>query len=371
MLLIALLLAAARIPAMARPMSCDNEQLTAYDSLLVLAPHPDDEMLGFAGLVDAYRRQGKPVRVVVVTDGDAYCEACALWKNGALAGETCNALDLSNLATPEVDSFAEVRRDESRAAAALLRLSAPDFLAYPDTGLAAAWANFEAGNPDQALHRSDFSACQACGDCGGYGAGPALGLTAATLQASLHALIAGMPPGTLVASTHWLDGHGDHAALGRFTKALAASAQPPRAAAFAVIHAHTPKQANHPDCWYPAPGAAECPCTEAERALAEPRWWDAQARDRVLPDQPARLPDDVDYGEEQQLCLAPELLEPEPPLKQSIIAAYASQLGTLAREGELPAAVVGIMDCNGYLASFARSTEAFVLLTASDQHPRQ
>src|ERR671928_999451 len=79
--------------------SCDNDALTAYPALLVLAPHPDDEALGFTGLVDAYLRAGKPVHVVVVTDGDAYCEACALWKNSSMAGPTCTAAELSNFAT--------------------------------------------------------------------------------------------------------------------------------------------------------------------------------------------------------------------------------------------------------------------------------
>ena len=158
--------------------ACDNEALTGFDGLLVLAPHPDDEMLGFAGLVDAFRRQGKPVRVVVVTDGDAFCGACTLWKNGALVGPGCDALELSNLATPEVDSFAEVRRSESAAAAAVLGLPAPQFLGYPDTGLAAAWAAREAGSMETPLHRSDFSACDGCEDCAGYGVGPQLELSA-------------------------------------------------------------------------------------------------------------------------------------------------------------------------------------------------
>src|SRR5205085_9483181 len=97
--------------------SCDNDALTAYPALLVIAPHPDDETLGFAGLIDAYARAGKPVSVVVVTDGDAYCEACRFWKNGSVAGPMCTAAELSNFATPEIDSFAEVRRSESAAAA--------------------------------------------------------------------------------------------------------------------------------------------------------------------------------------------------------------------------------------------------------------
>src|SRR5688572_712201 len=90
--------------------ACGNAALTSYPALLVLAPHPDDETLGFAGLIDAYRRAGKPVSVVVVTDGDAYCEACRFWKNSTRSGPTCSAEDLSNFATAEIDSFGEIRR---------------------------------------------------------------------------------------------------------------------------------------------------------------------------------------------------------------------------------------------------------------------
>src|SRR5919109_522605 len=71
--------------------SCENDALTAYPALLVLAPHPDDEALGFTGLIDAYLQAGKPVQVVVVTDGDAYCEACRVWKNSSVAGPMCSA----------------------------------------------------------------------------------------------------------------------------------------------------------------------------------------------------------------------------------------------------------------------------------------
>src|SRR2546428_6283181 len=39
--------------------------------LLVLAPHPDDEVLGAAGLIEAARRRGADVRVIVATDGGA------------------------------------------------------------------------------------------------------------------------------------------------------------------------------------------------------------------------------------------------------------------------------------------------------------
>src|SRR5688572_23399293 len=62
----------AAAPAVEAPPAprCANPELTRFDRLLVLAPHPDDEVLGFAGLITAYRDQGKPVEVVVTTDGD-------------------------------------------------------------------------------------------------------------------------------------------------------------------------------------------------------------------------------------------------------------------------------------------------------------
>src|SRR5688572_22521634 len=148
---------------------CDDATLTGYDALLVLGPHPDDELLAFGGLTAAYHALGKPVTVIVTTDGDAYCDACRLWKHGTVQGPSCDAADLSNLATPEVDSFGEVRRGESMAAQAALGTPPPHFLGYPDTGLAAAWRNATAGNPDRPLRRSDFSMCADCETCrGGY-----------------------------------------------------------------------------------------------------------------------------------------------------------------------------------------------------------
>jgi LmbE family N-acetylglucosaminyl deacetylase len=355
----------ATAPTLAPPPApaCDDDELLGYDALVVFGPHPDDEVLGFGGLSAAYHALGKPVSVVVVTDGDAYCDACRLWKSSSTTGATCTASELSNLATPEVDSFGEVRRSESAAAAAALSLPAPTFYGYPDTGLAAAWANRERGELDRPLRRSDFGHCTSCETCtGGYGEGPATELTAATLLASMRAQIAATPGRTLLATTHWLDGHPDHAALGRFVRLLAAEASPPRAVAYGVIHAHTPKGTAHPDCWYPAPAAVACPCAgEQGCATADPGWVAALAAHRQRPEWPAALPDDADYGAEKQLCLAPELWQGESPRKLAAVRSYRSQLGTVARAGSHPPGLSGIMDCNGYLVSFARRTEAFVL----------
>jgi LmbE family N-acetylglucosaminyl deacetylase len=364
--------ASAPAPKLAAPPEpvCRNEALTAYDALLVLAPHPDDEVLAFGGLTAAYHALGKPVTVVVSTDGDAYCEACRLWKHGTVRGPSCDALDLSNFATPEVDSFGEVRRGESAAAQAALGTPPPLFLGYPDTGLAAAWRNLGAGELERPLRRSDFSRCADCETCtGGYGEGPETSLSAATLMATLRERLAAGPERTLVATTHWLDGHPDHAALGRFVRRLNAELSRPRAVAYGVIHAHTPKTTAHPDCWYPAPAALACPCAGAEGcATADPTWVASLARHRFRPDWPAALPDDADYGEESQLCLPAGLYRGESARKLLAVRSYGSQLGTRARSGRHRAGLSGMMDCNGYLTSFVRRTEAFVLETPGESH---
>ena len=348
-------------PGAAATTSCDNESLTAYPALLVLAPHPDDETLGFAGLIDAYLRAGKPVSVVVVTDGDAYCEACRFWKNSTVAGPMCTAEELSNFATPEIDSFAEVRRSESAAAAKILGLSPPRFLGYPDTGLGAAWRNLDQGKTAEPLRRSDFSNCTSCETCG-YGEGPRTTLTADTLAASLRELIAAAPDGALIATTHWLDGHPDHAALGNFVRRLNDEHAHPHPIAYAVIHAHTKNTANA-DCWSPAPAAPDCPCMNDEtKALADPGWVARNAGARFRPTMPAALPNDAEYGEAKQFCLPERLYLGDDAVKLKAVRAYASQRGRLARNGSHPAALNGIIDCSGYLTSFVRRTEAFVLV---------
>src|SRR5438128_12463190 len=39
------------------------------ERLLVLAPHPDDEVIGCGGLLAHHLHDGRPTRVVIVTDG--------------------------------------------------------------------------------------------------------------------------------------------------------------------------------------------------------------------------------------------------------------------------------------------------------------
>lgn len=342
---------------------CGNERLSGFDGLLVIAPHPDDEVLGFAGLIDAYSSQGKPVEIIVATDGDAYCDACRFWKSGSVSGPTCSAADLSNFSTEAVDSFAEVRRAESAAAAAIVGANPPSFLGYPDAGLAAAWANWKSGEPDKALRRSDFSACASCESCGaGYGAGPETGFSAASLVETLTRTIASSKDNALLATTHWQDDNGDHAALGEFVRLVNAKLGGTRSIAYSVIHGHGPADTGGSDCSYPAPRALACPCGFEACASKDPHWLASLRSHRFRPEWPAALPEGADYGAVEHLCLPEKMYRGDEPVKQRAIESYASQLGFALRGGRLPPGLGGLMDCSGYLLSFVRRTEAFVVV---------
>src|SRR5262249_47242684 len=79
--------------------------LPAGTRAVVIAPHPDDEVLAAAGLIARLAADGDAVSVVFVTSGDGYHEAAGI------APETCpqDAWTLRQLAA--------VRQEEARTAA--------------------------------------------------------------------------------------------------------------------------------------------------------------------------------------------------------------------------------------------------------------
>jgi LmbE family N-acetylglucosaminyl deacetylase len=100
-------------------------EFRADDRLLVLAPHPDDEVLATGGLIQVARAARVPVRVLVATDGDnnpwpqRWLER--RWRIGDDARRRWGAR----------------RRDEARKALARLGVAddAMHFLGWPDQGL--------------------------------------------------------------------------------------------------------------------------------------------------------------------------------------------------------------------------------------------
>ena len=138
--------------------------------LLVLAPHPDDEALGAAGLVEVAVRSGAQVHVVVATDGEAGPDRTG------------------------VPDLAGARRAETRRALAALGLG-PDavvFLGYADGSLAGSWTEAWTARP--------------------RGMEPT---SAGVIVDALRAALRNAAPDMVIAPMA-LDAHPDHRALNRF-----------------------------------------------------------------------------------------------------------------------------------------------------------
>ena len=89
------------------------DALVGRGGLVVVAPHPDDESLGCGGLIAAARAAGRPVQLVVISDG-------------------CGSHTHSRLYPPE--TLRALREAETLRAVAILGLAAEDvtFLRLPD-----------------------------------------------------------------------------------------------------------------------------------------------------------------------------------------------------------------------------------------------
>jgi LmbE family N-acetylglucosaminyl deacetylase len=112
--------------------------------IVIFAPHPDDEVIGCAGVIQHALAKGRSVRIVFTTNGDGYPLAVA-----TLLGKP----------EPELtrDDFARLgatRKDETIAAANVLGLDASRllFLGYPDGLMAKVPAPY-----NRAAAHADFS----------------------------------------------------------------------------------------------------------------------------------------------------------------------------------------------------------------------
>jgi LmbE family N-acetylglucosaminyl deacetylase len=110
--------AAAALPAM--------PPIAPTDSLLIVAPHPDDESLCCAGLIHSARQAGAKVAIVWITDGDAF-----RW----------DAMVMDHAVRPRPQSYrrlASIRAAEARTAARDLGVppGSTYFLGFPDRGVA-------------------------------------------------------------------------------------------------------------------------------------------------------------------------------------------------------------------------------------------
>lgn len=106
-------------------------KLTPSDRVLVLAPHPDDEVLGCGGIIQQCVFLNIPVQVVYFTYGDNNEWSFLIYRKHAV------------LAPSAVKQMGQVRHDEAVAAAAAMGLGSNQltFLGYPDFGTLHIWLN--------------------------------------------------------------------------------------------------------------------------------------------------------------------------------------------------------------------------------------
>lgn len=99
-------------------------ELQASDRILVLVPHPDDDILSTAGTIQQALEKGLPVEVVFFTNGDYNETSFALYRKEI------------NLTTAESFRLGETRREEAIAAQGILGVQPEQiiFLGYPDGG---------------------------------------------------------------------------------------------------------------------------------------------------------------------------------------------------------------------------------------------
>lgn len=181
-------LSAAALPA--------AQRLVAGDRVLVVAPHPDDEVLCCAGMVLQAHEAGAQVWIVYVTAGDAFeLDAILLERKVWTSGEPMLELGRRRL-------------DEARSAAAMLGVAHDHVvvLGFPDRGLRA----LVDGDPKK-LFRSRFTLRSSVP----YEAAqsPGLAYTGENLRAELRKVLAAVNP-TVVLAPIPRDAHPDHRAVG-------------------------------------------------------------------------------------------------------------------------------------------------------------
>jgi LmbE family N-acetylglucosaminyl deacetylase len=357
------------------PPACDNNTLTEYDELLLIGPHPDDEVLGFSGLESEFIRLNKPVSIVVVTDGAAYCDACSFW---VFAGVMNPLAEWGQCTEADLERFADQRMNESKNAQNILGGPVPIFWDYPNGGIAVSWEAIKSGvGMDTPLRRADCTK-------GGRDEGSATDFTPTTLYNQLKELISNSPPRTLIGTTHPLDGHDDHEGLGKLimkiNEEFSSDGDPatiPKSVAFRVIHAHSDLDGQFHDCWYPSPSAVVCGCGYSNLGrrycyLSDTTLIERLRGYRYRPEWSIILPSDIDYltpvpnSSQVSFCLPKSLYEGKSATKLLAIEAFETQIGLIVETGTIPDGLSGLVDGFGYLTAFVKSNEIFVYVNNLD-----
>jgi LmbE family N-acetylglucosaminyl deacetylase len=179
------------------------EPLISKDTrLMVFSPHPDDESLGAAGLIQRVIKTGGGVKVVFLTNGDGFPEAVEMGDH------------ISNPTARDFREYGEDRMWESHKALGTLGMKESDviFLRFPDGGLTA--LRSKTGGKEKAYtspttkeNRPSALAVVV----------PQTGYTAEGLQMAIERVLSDYRPNMLATSAPE-DTHPDHASTYFFVK---------------------------------------------------------------------------------------------------------------------------------------------------------
>lgn len=125
-------------------------RLTSSDRILVIAPHPDDESLGCAGIIRRAIEKKIPAQVVLMTNGDGYKRAVELHF------KTLNPIPA------EFKELGVIRRLESIDAMKELGLGKKHiiFLSYPDGGINSLFnQNWDYDNLHRGVNEATYAPC--------------------------------------------------------------------------------------------------------------------------------------------------------------------------------------------------------------------
>jgi LmbE family N-acetylglucosaminyl deacetylase len=204
--------AADELPRMATP--------GPNDRVMVIAPHPDDESLCCAGLLQQAVSHGAAVGVVWITAGDGF---------------ELDALVVEHTLSPgsgAMQRLGKQRLAEARAAADRLGVprSAQYLLGYPDRSIEALIGAYH-DHP----YRSKYTASSSVRYAGAVS--PGASYTGANLERDLQLVLDEFQP-TLVAAPAPQDLHPDHRASGELALALLERRAQRAALRYWIIHAH-------------------------------------------------------------------------------------------------------------------------------------
>ncbi|MFB3879861.1 MAG: PIG-L deacetylase family protein [Armatimonadota bacterium] len=171
------------------------------ERILIFAPHPDDEVLGCAGLIQQALSRGAHVHVVLMTNGDG-SELSLIFGERELSRKPRAFIDLGRS-----------RQQETISALASLGLPADRirFLGYPNNGLVALW------RPDHWLPSSPYRSPYTRADSSPYQLAftPDASYTGQQLLSDVIAVIEQVQP-TSIYAPHPQDIHPDHWATSAF-----------------------------------------------------------------------------------------------------------------------------------------------------------